>query len=95
MGDYTVFLGRQTQQGPNPNEVQLSVGQIFIHPSYTGSPLNGSDLALLRLSRVLRYSDYIRPVCLADRASSFVNTSCYLTGWGKQTEAGKSQGKCR
>uniref|UniRef100_A0A8C5FFD9 Chymotrypsin-like protease CTRL-1 n=1 Tax=Gadus morhua TaxID=8049 RepID=A0A8C5FFD9_GADMO len=86
VGDYTVFLGRQTQQGPNPNEIQRSVRQILIHPSYNVSPLNGSDLALLLLDSAVQYSNYIRPVCLADSASTFNDTFCYLTGWGKQTQ---------
>ncbi|CAL8259276.1 unnamed protein product [Arctogadus glacialis] len=86
VGDYTVFLGRQTQQGANPNEIQRSVRQIFIHPSYNVSPVNGSDLALLHLDSAVQYSDYIRPVCLADSASTFNDTFCYLTGWGKQTQ---------
>ena len=95
MGVYTVVLGRQTQEGPNPHEVQSSVRQIFIHPGYTASAFNGNDLALLRLDSPVQYSDYIRPACLADSGSTFNDTSCYLTGWGKQTQAGEIRVKAK
>ncbi|CAL8301891.1 unnamed protein product [Lota lota] len=85
VGDYTVFLGRQTQQGPNPNEVQRSVSEIHIHPSYNASSFQ-NDLALLRLDSTVQYTDYIQPICLAASDSTFFNASCSVTGWGKQTQ---------
>ncbi|KAJ3607465.1 hypothetical protein NHX12_024516 [Muraenolepis orangiensis] len=81
---HSVFLGRHSQQGPNPNEVQRSVAQIFTHPNYNSS-IQGNDLALLFLSSPVQFTDYIRPICLAASQSTVSQTSCYVTGWGKQT----------
>uniref|UniRef100_A0A3Q1BUZ3 Peptidase S1 domain-containing protein n=1 Tax=Amphiprion ocellaris TaxID=80972 RepID=A0A3Q1BUZ3_AMPOC len=77
-----VYVGRQSQQGSNPNEVSRTVSQIIIHPNYDSSTLN-NDIALLRLSSSVTFSTYIAPVCLAASDSTFhagVNT--WVTGWG-------------
>lgn len=42
-----------------------------------------NDLALLRLSSPVEFSDYIRPVCLAAKGSFFPDgLSSWVTGWG-------------
>ncbi|XP_073695209.1 polyserase-2 [Garra rufa] len=78
----TVFLGRQTQQGTNVNEVSMTVNKIVKHPSYSSSTEN-NDITLLRLSSPVNFTDYIRPVCLASSTSTFFNrTTSWVTGWG-------------
>ncbi|XP_054860915.1 transmembrane protease serine 9 isoform X3 [Amphiprion ocellaris] len=77
-----VFLGRQSQQGSNPNEVSRTVTQIIIHPNYNPSTFD-NDIALLRLSSTVTFTDFIVPVCLAASDSTFhagINT--WVTGWG-------------
>uniref|UniRef100_A0A3P8S9U0 Zgc:100868 n=1 Tax=Amphiprion percula TaxID=161767 RepID=A0A3P8S9U0_AMPPE len=77
-----VFLGRQSQQGSNPNEVSRTVTQIIIHPNYIPSTFD-NDIALLRLSSTVTFTDFIVPVCLAASDSTFhagINT--WVTGWG-------------
>ncbi|XP_066579276.1 serine protease 53 [Amia ocellicauda] len=79
---WTVYLGRLTQQGSNPNEQSRGVQQITIHPSYNSATHN-NDLALMRLSSPVSFTNYIQPVCLADSNSTFYNgTNCWVTGWG-------------
>ncbi|XP_038594587.1 testisin-like [Micropterus salmoides] len=44
---------------------------------------NNNDIALLKLSSPVTFTDYIRPVCLAADGSVFNNgTICWVTGWG-------------
>ncbi|CAL8289218.1 unnamed protein product [Boreogadus saida] len=77
-----VYLGRETQQSFNPNEVSRAVARIVNHPDYNDTP-NNNDVCLLQLSAAVTFTDYIRPVCLAAAASSFpAGTGTWVTGWG-------------
>ncbi|XP_015818761.3 chymotrypsin-like protease CTRL-1 [Nothobranchius furzeri] len=80
---WTLYLGRETQAGPNVNEVSRSVSQIIVHPNYNNTLYN-NDLALMKLGTSVTFTDYIRPICLASSSSQFFNsTLCWATGWGK------------
>lgn len=79
---WTLYFGRETQAGPNPHEVNRSVSQIIVHPNFNNTLLN-NDIALMRLSSPITFTDYIRPICLASNSSQFYSsTSCWITGWG-------------
>ncbi|XDV45071.1 hypothetical protein PO909_013238, partial [Leuciscus waleckii] len=76
-----VVLGRQTQ-----DEVFRDVMAVIKHPSYN-NVTNDSDIALLKLSSPVTFTDYIRPVCLAADHSVFNNdTDSWITGWGDISE---------
>nr|AAI34220.1 MGC163079 protein [Danio rerio]AAI52528.1 Hypothetical protein LOC100006550 [Danio rerio] len=78
--DIVVYLGRQTQNGSNPYEISRTVTKIIKHPNYNSLD---SNLALLKLSSPVTFSDYIKPVCLAAAGSVFVDgTASWVTGWG-------------
>ncbi|XP_031417423.1 transmembrane protease serine 9-like [Clupea harengus] len=78
----TVYLGRQTQQGSNPNEVSRTVDRIVLHPNYN-SRTSDNDIAMLRLSSPVQFTNFIRPVCLAASGSVFKSgTDSWVTGWG-------------
>ncbi|XP_059387706.1 uncharacterized protein LOC132121957 [Carassius carassius] len=79
---FSVFLGRQTQGGINPNEVFRYVRLIIKHPSYNNFT-SENDIALLKLRSPVPFTDYIRPVCLAAHNSVFNSgTDSWITGWG-------------
>uniref|UniRef100_A0A673CP20 Peptidase S1 domain-containing protein n=1 Tax=Sphaeramia orbicularis TaxID=375764 RepID=A0A673CP20_9TELE len=70
----------------NPNEVSRTVATIILHPNYD-SNTNDNDIALLRLSSPVTFTDYIRPVCLAASDSVFNSgTDSWVTGWGTVQE---------
>uniref|UniRef100_W5LYV8 Peptidase S1 domain-containing protein n=1 Tax=Lepisosteus oculatus TaxID=7918 RepID=W5LYV8_LEPOC len=81
----TVYLGRQTQLGSNPHEVSRGVQTIILYPISVDNLYN--NIALVKLSSPVIFTDYIQPICLADANSSFHRcTSCWLTGWGNMTD---------
>uniref|UniRef100_A0A4W5PAQ8 chymotrypsin n=1 Tax=Hucho hucho TaxID=62062 RepID=A0A4W5PAQ8_9TELE len=83
-----VYLGRQSQQGSNLNEVSRTVNQIICHPSYS-SKTSDNDMCLLKLSSPVTFTNYIRPVCLAAPGSSFyAGTTSWVTGWGTTSRSG-------
>lgn len=77
-----VYLGRQMKQSSSSHEVNRTIVHIISHPSY--NPDNGNnDISLLKLSSPVNFTNYIRPICLADSDSTFHNgTMGWLTGWG-------------
>ncbi|KAL3967662.1 phylloquinone omega-hydroxylase/docosahexaenoic acid omega-hydroxylase [Sarotherodon galilaeus] len=83
---WTVSLGLQSLQGENPNKVSRNVVKIILHPNYDSETYD-NDIALLRLSSPVRFTDYIRPVCLAASGSVFNDgTDSWVTGWGAVKE---------
>ncbi|XP_077589836.1 polyserase-2-like [Stigmatopora nigra] len=82
------YLGRLRQSGSNPNEVSRSINRIIIHPNYNPRSFD-NDIGLLRLSSPVTFSNFIRPVCLADTPSTFFDgTDSWVTGWGRIEEGG-------
>ncbi|MBN3326540.1 TMPS9 protease, partial [Atractosteus spatula] len=52
-----------------------------------------NNIALVKLSSPVNFTDYIQPICLADVNSSFHRcTSCWLTGWGNMTDGASLPG---
>ncbi|XP_073670220.1 uncharacterized protein [Paramisgurnus dabryanus] len=79
---YLVYLGRHSQELPNPFEVARNVSLIIPHPAYDANS-NDNDMALLQLSAPVNFTAHIGPVCLAADGSIFGNgTDMWLTGWG-------------
>ncbi|XP_043956028.1 transmembrane protease serine 9-like isoform X2 [Gambusia affinis] len=78
----TVYLGRQSQEGSNPNEVSRTAVQITRHPNYNTETSN-NDIALLKLNVPVSFTSYISPVCLAASGSIFSSgVNSWVTGWG-------------
>ncbi|XP_053194961.1 serine protease 27-like [Scomber japonicus] len=82
LANLIVYLGRETQDSVNSNEVSRSVTQIINHPDYNDNT-NDNDISLLQLSSSVDFTNYIRPVCLAAAGSVFAaGTNTWVTGWG-------------
>ncbi|XP_061613070.1 prostasin [Phyllopteryx taeniolatus] len=80
---WLMYFGKQNQSTTSPNEVTRTVAQIIVHPQYNSVTFQ-NDVALMRLSSPITYSDYIRPICMASNSSHFNNaTRCWGTGWGR------------
>lgn len=77
-----VVLGRHSQSGLNDDEVKLQSEMIIMHPHYDPRTIQ-NDIALVKLSAPVNFTDYIQPVCLAAAHSNFsTGTKSWVTGWG-------------
>lgn len=84
----TVYLGRQSQQGLNPNQKVLGVTRIINHPDYNSDTIN-NDISLLQLAATVSFTTYIQPVCLAAPESTFyTGVDAWVTGWGNIASGG-------
>uniref|UniRef100_A0A8C5Q513 Peptidase S1 domain-containing protein n=1 Tax=Leptobrachium leishanense TaxID=445787 RepID=A0A8C5Q513_9ANUR len=82
---YAIALGMLQTSGSNPHSIVLKVDDIMSHPAYTKTGSKG-DIALMRLSSPVTYTDYIRPICLPSSSVSFpCGLQCWVTGWGTRT----------
>ncbi|XP_067268881.1 trypsin-like [Pseudorasbora parva] len=82
MGTIEIYLGLQSQSGSNPFKEIRTASRVITHPNFD-SLTNDNDIALLRLSSSVTFSDYIQPVCLAAAGSTFAeDTESWVTGWG-------------
>ncbi|XP_056608844.1 trypsin-2-like [Triplophysa dalaica] len=78
-----VSLGRQKLSGTDSNEISRKIDQIFNHPNYY-SNFQNNDIALLKLSSSVLFTNHIQPICLAAAGSTFgAGTKSWITGWGK------------
>uniref|UniRef100_A0A914VWR1 Peptidase S1 domain-containing protein n=1 Tax=Plectus sambesii TaxID=2011161 RepID=A0A914VWR1_9BILA len=81
-----VYIGIQSRNGITTNNA-YSVEKKIVHPQYSGNPEYLNDIALLKLSSKLSFSQYIQPICLpssSDDSELFQPGQCaYVTGWGQ------------
>ncbi|XP_065108778.1 trypsin I-P1-like [Paramisgurnus dabryanus] len=78
----SVTLGCQTLSGSNPNAVTKTVSQVITHSGYNANT-ESNDIALLKLSSSVTFTNYIRPVCLAGSGSTIdAGAMTWITGWG-------------
>ncbi|KAF3837360.1 hypothetical protein F7725_004824 [Dissostichus mawsoni] len=69
-----VVLGLESMSGPNLNKVSKAIDKIILHPLYNFID-DDNDMALLKLSSPVNFTDYIQPVCLASANSTFTPVS--------------------
>ncbi|XP_054609068.1 plasma kallikrein-like [Dunckerocampus dactyliophorus] len=80
--DTFVYVGRQSQSGPNPNEVVREMEAVMCHPDYNNRTFE-NDICLVKLSSPVNFTHYAQPICLADEGSTaHTGTSSWITGWG-------------
>lgn len=83
LGEYSLYNTRE----PLPRQ-RYSVDKIYLHPYYEFTPqADRYDVAVLKLSRPVRYDWHIGPICLPKRGSEIsVGSKAMVAGWGA-TEA--------
>ncbi|XP_072871180.1 testisin isoform X5 [Chlorocebus sabaeus] len=67
------------------------VSNIYLSPRYLGN--SPYDIALVKLSAPVTYTNHIQPICLQASTFEFQNrTDCWVTGWGNIKEDEGSSG---
>ncbi|XP_038942170.1 serine protease 21 isoform X2 [Rattus norvegicus] len=92
--DWTVQFGELTSRPSLWNLQAYSnryqIEDIFLSPKYTEQFPH--DIALLKLSSPVTYSNFIQPICLLNSTYKFANrTDCWVTGWGAIGEDERGQ----
>lgn len=87
--DYTLTVGDFDISKNEGHEQKIKIEKIILHELYNVGTMYDYDVALLKLSDQIRFTERVRPVCLPDDGMDFpTGTDCYVTGWGKLEELG-------
>lgn len=74
--------------------VTVGVEETIVHEDYGPNSLHQRyDIALLRLSRDVFFTDYIKPICLP--GSSKLSSTLVAAGWGKTESKSESEVKLK
>ncbi|PIO13342.1 hypothetical protein AB205_0023820, partial [Aquarana catesbeiana] len=87
--DYIVVLGGYQLQNPSSHQIVSNVQKITVNSqwSHDGTP---GDIALIKLSDPITYTEYILPVCVPPSSMNFPEgMNCIVTGWGNIASGGK------
>ncbi|XP_073502346.1 transmembrane protease serine 9-like [Phyllobates terribilis] len=80
---FKVGLGEYQLLNPSAHRIVSSVESIIVNPLFSGVATPG-DIALIKLSSPVTYTDYILPVCVPPASMNFSDgTNCWVTGWGR------------
>jgi len=63
------------------NRQEIQVAQVYMHESYSSNTLN-NDIALLRLTSPLSFTDQVQPACLPT-SPVVEGSTCTISGWGE------------
>ena len=78
---YKIVVGDHNRNTNEGTEEEVEAQRIISHPSYNRpSPIN-NDIALIKLSRPVKLSQRVNPICLPSYDSDVpTGSKCYITG---------------
>ncbi|XP_063966351.1 uncharacterized protein LOC135156797 [Lytechinus pictus] len=91
-----IILGDLLATSPSTHHLSISPAQIIRFPDYNVQTVNNleifnGDLALIRLSEPVTFTDYVRPACLAKSSEEITDyTRCTVSGWGNTEDTSDS-----
>lgn len=92
--EYTAKLGDIVMKSTSRMAIEIPVQDIVVHQDYNPIGLIENDIALVLLEFPVNFSSHIQPVCLPKKAFMVqTGTECWVTGWGKLDEAGKTEAR--
>ncbi|XP_020501674.1 chymotrypsin-like elastase family member 2A [Labrus bergylta] len=86
--NYRVELGKHSLTKSEEGSVALTAAKIITHEDYN-ILLSRNDIALIKLSSSVTFSDTIMPACIPDEGVVLPHGApCYVTGWGRLSTDG-------
>eukprot|EP00112_Aurelia_sp_Birch-Aquarium-sp1_P007983 Seg1871.3 transcript_id=Seg1871.3/GoldUCD/mRNA.D3Y31 product="Transmembrane protease serine 9" protein_id=Seg1871.3/GoldUCD/D3Y31 len=86
----TARLGDHNRLSNEGTEQVIRLSRVINHPRYN-SRTQDNDIALLRLSRKVKFTKYIRPACLPSAAAVIRDgADAFVSGWGTTREGGST-----
>ncbi|XP_028046585.2 vitamin K-dependent protein C [Monomorium pharaonis] len=89
-----VSLGEYDRCSLDISSVNNSVETLNLHPEFNPTS-NTHDLALLRLSRPIKFEKRISPICLPNPGSTYLGQVGTLVGWTKNKDNNDTDQACR
>lgn len=91
----------ETQNGRKicaPNALDLQIEETQIHENYLPQSRNQlNDIALLRLSKKVQYTEFIKPICLQSdknlKVTDLLGQTLVVTGFGATEKSASSKEK--
>ncbi|XP_066517132.1 hepatocyte growth factor activator isoform X2 [Hoplias malabaricus] len=95
-----VVLGQHYYNKTSPDTQTFGIVKYVLYHNYVLYNPTVHDIALVKLKKVdgrcARKTQFIRPICLPDRFTTFPDyTCCTITGWGHMEEKGDSYSDLR
>ncbi|KAK7084684.1 hypothetical protein SK128_011918, partial [Halocaridina rubra] len=82
-GSRYIRLGEHDLRTLEKSETELTIDKSIMHPDYNDD-IYVNDIGLLKLSRPVKYTNYMLPACLPDFNTEIpLYQKCYITGWGR------------
>jgi secreted trypsin-like serine protease len=70
------------------DEQPMYISKIIVHELYNSVDYD-YDIAMMKLSSPITYTERVKPICLPSSGLYFsAGTQCFVTGWGKLGESG-------
>ncbi|XP_068619450.1 CLIP domain-containing serine protease HP8-like [Battus philenor] len=101
LGEWNISSPRDCfQEDCSPTAKDISVAELIPHEKYDPSNVHQqNDIALLRLSQDVDFTDFIKPICLPttpeQRMNLFTGYDMEVAGWGKTENTTMSQIKLK
>ena len=94
-----IAFGHLDQNSPLPESSTVrSISEVISHPDYKNI---NNDIALLKLSTPVDFTNNLRPVCInsdEDEYNTYQTTqqrdACWVVGWGAIESGGRFNSKC-
>ncbi|XP_069545279.1 chymotrypsin-like elastase family member 2A [Brachyistius frenatus] len=85
--NYQMELGKQSLKANEEGSI-ARIAKVISHEDYNNL-LSRNDIALIKLSSPVSFSDTIMPACLPDQGVILPHGApCYVTGWGRLSSGG-------
>jgi len=82
---WSVVLGMQSLNREEEDQVRVYSDFVEVHPDYDFSVITVADVALVKLSEGISFTEYIQPVCLSSTKTPSHSETCFVSGWGFTT----------